>query len=638
MKKYYSFLICAVSLLAFTGQVRGQLIINTIAGDGTAAYGGDLGAATSAKLNTPYGVAVDAIGNVYVADCINNRIRKIDTFGIIRTIAGTGVAGYGGDGAAATAALLYAPRGICVDVTGNVYFSDYVNHRVRKISTLGIITTVAGTGVGAYGGDGGPATAAQLKYAWGVAIDGGGNLYIADQFNCRVRKVDAAGIITSIAGTGICAPSTDGGPASSAIVQYPVGVACDAVGNIYVDDYGNNRIRKINTAGIISTIAGSSVYGFSGDGGPSTASQLYYPMGIAVDGPGNVYICDVNNDRIRMINTAGTITTIIGNGSAGYSGDGGAPASAQINRSTGVAVDALGNVYVADNSNNRIRKTYIATHAPFFTHGHSQDISFCPTETLNLDSMLKIFDVDTGQTETWSLILPPAHGAATVSYLSLSTGSAIQPSGLVYSATAGYVGADSFMVRITDGTYADTTTIHITILPPPNAGAITGIDSLCPGEYITFTGSEPGGIWNSSNTAIAGVSAIGLVTGVAPGTAYISYTVTNICGSATASVPLLVRANCPVKVNAITSSADRLVIYPNPNTGLVTISLSTAAHMKIHFVITNTVGEKVSEFSGDTNKAIAVKLGLPQGIYFISATTICGTVTGKMSILNGSNE
>ncbi len=277
LKSYFS-LICVVTVLCFYTETKAQLVISTIAGTGTPGYTGDMGLATTAQIHTPHGVAADAAGNVYFTDYGNHRIRKIDVSGNIRTIAGSGAPGFSGDGGPATAADLYSPRGIAVDATGNVYFSDYVNHRIRKVTPAGIISTVAGNGVPGFGGDSGPATAAMLKYAWGIAVDGSGNLYIADQNNCRVRKVSATGTISTIAGNGTCFIGGDGGPASAAAVQYPLGVACDAAGNVYIADYGNNRIRKINPAGIITTVAGSAVFGFSGDGGPSTASQLYYPM------------------------------------------------------------------------------------------------------------------------------------------------------------------------------------------------------------------------------------------------------------------------------------------------------------------------------------------------------------------------
>lgn len=632
LKKNLFTLSCLVFVLCLSHCSQAQTVINTITGDGTAAYSGDGGLATTAKINNPYGVAVDGIGNVYIADYGNNRIRKIDTFGIIRTIAGNGTASFTGDGGPATAATINAPRGIAVDGAGNVYFSDYANLRIRMINTSGVISTIAGTGFAAFSGDGGPATAAKVNYAWGVAIDGAGNVIFADALNCRVRKINTSGIISTIAGTGSCFISGDGGPASAARLQYPYGVACDGAGNIYIADEGNNRIRKINASGIISTIAGSPTYGFTGDGGPSTAARLYYPSGIASDAAGNVYICDINNNRIREINTAGIINTIAGNGIAGYSGDGGFPTMAEINRSTGVAVSPSGKVYISDNNNNRIRIIHLpATHAPFFTHGHNQDTTLCPIDYFSLDSLLAVFDIDTGQTETWSLISPALHGIAVASYSTLSTGGILFPFGLTYT-SLGYIGTDSFKVRITDGTYSDTTTVHITIMSLPAPGTITGIDSLCPGDSAIFADTISGGTWGTSNSSIATVTGAGVVRGIAPGANAITYSVTNVCGTSTASFPFHVRSTgCPNKVNPlIAAGTGNIILFPNPNKGSLSVTLTSAEQEEAQFIITNIIGEKVKEIKATTNTPVEIKLNVPQGIYFISAITVHGNWTRKI--------
>lgn len=610
-----------------------QLVINTLAGNGTAAFGGDGGAATAAQVNTPYGIATDAAGNVYFTDCNNNRIRKINTAGIISTIAGRGVPGYTGDGGPATAAELLAPRGIAVDGGGNVYFSDYANQRVRKITPAGIISTVAGDGTVGFGGDGGPATAAKLNYAWGVAVDGSGNLYIADQNNCRIRKVNTSGIISTIAGTGSCFIGGDGGPATAALVQFPVGVACDGSGNVYIADYGNNRIRKIDPSGIISTIAGSPVYGFSGDGGPSTASQLYYPMAVAVDGANNVYISDVNNYRIRKINASGVISTLAGNGTMGYSGDGAPPVYAQINRPTGIAVNNSGKVYITDNDNNRIRLLEPPPNAPTFFMGDHQHAVGCINTPANIDTNLAVFDIDTGQTETWSVVSLPANGTLSVTYSTTSTGSNLYPSGLTYTPNPGFLGMDVFEVQVSDGTYADTTMIHLTVVDTPNAGVPAGVDSMCPGETYVFSSTVPDGGWISDNSAVATASADGLVTAVTPGTCHISYFVVNPCGADTVTISLLVRAvGCPEAGVPFADKHEGITIVPNPGNGKVTIMLSSAVAEDARFVITNTLGEKVQEFVSQTNASTIIELDVQPGVYFISATTAHSRWSGKIIV------
>jgi sugar lactone lactonase YvrE len=347
--------VITILVMAFCLNTNAQ-IITTVCGNGTAGYTGDGGAATTAQLNNPTGVAFDAAGNMYIADPQNMRIRKVTPAGIITTYAGNGTGGYSGDGGAATAAELYKPWGVAVDAAGNLYIADELNSRIRKVTVAGIITTIAGTGTAGYSGDGGQATAAQLHQSNGVAVDAFGNLYLADEGNQCIRKVNTAGIISTIAGgIGTGGYSGDGGAATAAELHQPSGVAVDAAGNMYIADELNSRIRKVNTAGIISTVAGNGTGGYSGDGGAATAAELYYPTGVALDGSGNMYIVDYFNMRIRKVNTAGIIGTIAGTGTAGYSGDGGVATAAELYYPYGVAIDASGNLYIADEQNNRIR-------------------------------------------------------------------------------------------------------------------------------------------------------------------------------------------------------------------------------------------------------------------------------------------
>ena len=329
-------------------------LITTIAG-GSVGYSGDGGPAAGAQLRYPQGLALDASGNLYIADTNNNRIRKVSPSGIISTVAGNGTFSYSGDGGSAGSAQLYLPGGVTLDNSGNLYISDQLNNRIRKVSYNGIITTVAGNGTKGYSGDGGLATNAQLYEPVGVAVDASGNLYIADGGNDRVRKVSPSGIITTVVGNGIKGYSGDGGPAINARLHGPGGLAVDASGNLYIADSVNQRVRKVSRTGIITTVAGSGIEGSSGDGGRATNSQLDEPAGLAVDRFGNLIIADARNNRIRKVSPSGIITTVAGNGTNGYSGDGGPAVGAQLNLPQDVAVDASGNLYIADN-NNRIRK------------------------------------------------------------------------------------------------------------------------------------------------------------------------------------------------------------------------------------------------------------------------------------------
>ena len=349
-------------------------VISTVAGDGTRGYGGDGGPAVAAQLNSPYGVALDGAGNLYIADRDNRRIRKVDAAGVISTVAGDGTYGFGGDGGPAVAAQLSFPHGVAVDGAGNLYIADTGNRRIRKVDAAGAISTVAGDGTSGYGGDGGPAVAAQLSFPHGVALDGTGNLYIADLGNRRIRKVDAAGVISTVAGDGTQGFGGDGGPAVAAQLSFPIDVALDGADNLYIVDGSNQRIRKVDAAGVISTVAGDGTQGFGGDGGPATAAQLDTPRGVAPDGAGNLYIADGGNRRIRKVDSAGAISTVAGGGPIG---DGGAAVAAQLDFPNGVAPDGAGNLYIADTFNHRIRKVdaagVISTVAGDGTRGYGGD-------------------------------------------------------------------------------------------------------------------------------------------------------------------------------------------------------------------------------------------------------------------------
>lgn len=341
-------------------------IITTVAGNGILGYGGDGSAATSANLNNPYGVALDVSGNIYIVDRNNHRIRKVTaSTGIISTVAGNGIAAFGGDGSAATLANINFPRGLAVDGTGNIYITDQGNHRIRKVTaSTGIISTVAGNGTYGYGGDGSAATSANLKNPVGLTIDGSGNIYIADALNHRIRKVTAlTGIISTVAGNGTGAYGGDGSVATSANLNNPNGIAFDNSGNIYIADASNFRIRKITVStGIISSVAGNGTASYRGDGSAATLANLHNPTDVVVDGSGNIFIADFYNHRIRKITASmGNISTVAGNGTPAYGGDNSAATLANLYHPTGVAVDGLGNIYIADRSSHRIRKVTAST-------------------------------------------------------------------------------------------------------------------------------------------------------------------------------------------------------------------------------------------------------------------------------------
>ena len=344
--------------------------ITTVAGTGILGYYGDGLPATVAKLHIPGKVVVDNDGNLFIADSYNNRVRRVDAVtGIISTIAGTGAAGYNSDGIAATSAKLNDPVGLAFDTSGNLFIADVVNHRIRKVDKItGIITTVAGNGFGAgglggYSGDGIIATSAELNVPGYIAIDANNNIYISDGRNYRIRRVDVTtNIITTVAGNGISGYSGDGGPATSAKIMGPQGLSFRKKDNryLFVADslFG---VRKIDFfTGIITTVSGNGVYGYSGDGSPATNANIEAPFDVVFDFLGNYYIAEFNG-RVRKVDTFGIISTFAGNMTFGYSGDGIPATSAQLNETTGLDVDVCGNLYIADASNERIRKVTIAT-------------------------------------------------------------------------------------------------------------------------------------------------------------------------------------------------------------------------------------------------------------------------------------
>ena len=350
-----------------TSQAPAPGTITTVAGTGQLGFSGDGGLATQARLNIPFSVVVDAAGDLFIADGFNHRVRKVSPSGIISTVAGTGVAGFSGDEGMATMARLNFPAHVVLDQAGNLFITDAFNHRVRKVSPAGIITTVAGTGptgegVGGFSGDGGLATQARFNLPASIAVDATGNLFIADSVNNRIRKVSPEGIVTTVAGSGPTGgrgvSAGDGGLATEARLNNPDGLTLDRSGNLFVTESGwasankGYRVRKVDTKGIITTVAGSDRRGFSGDGGSATQALLDFPLSVAVDTAGNLFIADWNNYRVRKVDLNGIISTVAGVGRQRDAGDGGLATATGLRGPSSVAVDAMGNLLITDGGAN----------------------------------------------------------------------------------------------------------------------------------------------------------------------------------------------------------------------------------------------------------------------------------------------
>ena len=604
------------------GNVYAQTgIIRTIAGTGAVGYSGDGGPASAATLDHPAGGVMDAAGNYFFAEYGSHVIRKITTSGIISTVVGTGTPGFSGDGGPATAAQLNTPYRLDIDVAGNLYIADCFNQRIRKVNTSGIISTVAGNGTPGFAGDGSAATLAELWNPVAVKVDATGNMYISDNQNQRIRKVNAAGMITTLAGTGSVGYSGDGGPATAAQLNYPGYVGMDATGNVCFSD-GEYCIRKIAPSGVITTIAGTGTPGYSGDGGPATAA-LMKPDDLAFDAIGNLYFAEFNGQHVRKINVSGIVSTIAGDGTAGYFGDGGPATNAEINMPDGLFVDRAGRIWIADALNERIRVIGTQDRSPGFIDGSADTILICTTETPTaINSLLAVIDSDTAQALTWSTIISPTHGSLVAGYSTLSTGATVVPTGLNYQPFAGYLGNDVFSVQVYDGYTYDTITIYVTVSAFPDAGIISGRDSICPGSTTLLSETVTGGIWSTSDIAISTTAFSGTVTGIAPGRDTIIYTVINNCGIVSAIFPFTVLSYtaCHTGVADVGQSNGNL-LYPNPSYGQFTIKINSAVSAGSVVKITDVAGRLISHLTIATNKEETFFLDAAPGIYILSSDT-----------------
>jgi hypothetical protein len=513
-KQYTSYyFVLALFTICYSFSHSQAQIITTYAGNGTLGYSGDGGIATFAQLRYPWAVAVDTQGIIYAGHS-GGAVRKIDGAGIITTFAGNGTNGFSGDGGPATAALVNGCKSIAIDKKNNVYFFDYNNARIRKVDAGGIITTFAGSGIG-LSGDGGPATAAGIGNGFGLCIDDTGNIYIAAA--ARIRKVDTFGIIRTFAGTGVPGYSGDGSKVDTAKV-YGHGVITFHRGCLYMID--GHSVRKIDAAGIITTFAGRDTGGFTGDNGPASAAQLWSPYGLCADDCDNIYISDAGNTRIRMVDAAGIIKTVAGTGTVGYGGDAGPATAATFQVTETICIDRQSNLYVADPYNYVVR-------------------------------------------------------------------------------------------RITPR--------------PPSSTTITGTDTVCPGATITLSAAATAGNWYSSNTATAvaipaGTGASGVVSGIAGGLVDVMYIGSLSCAPDTVKYQVWVKsvAECYVKApcpGCFVPRNDGVTVFPNPAADELTIGMEVGVYRS--FTIANGLGQQYmqQQLSGTQTK-VDIRV-LPAGVYYI---------------------
>jgi hypothetical protein len=482
-----------------------QIIDRYVGVGGPGGYSGDGGSALAAKISYPYRMTCDKAGNLYMAEMANAVIRKISKTGIISTVAGNGTSGYSGDGGYATSAQLNQPVAVVIDDQSNMYILDYNSSVIRKVNTAGIITTIAGNGAYGYSGDGGHATLAQLNRPVDMALDIYGNIYVSDRSNNVVRKINSLGIISTIAGDGTAGYSGDNGPATSAKITNPCGLAIDKYGNIFIADNYNSVIRKVTPSGIISTFAGDATHGFGGDGGAATSAQfaLGSPDGLAVDNAGNVYACDYQNHTIRKINAVGMITTVAGiTQDAGISGNGGPATSAKLWFPIGITFDSCNNLFITDTYNNMIRKV---------TYVQGATVEVQPVDTTICEQASVDFTTHTTNTTTWQWMVNTGTGWNDLSDNSIYNGSL---TGKLMLTSAG-ISMNNYKYRclvanMCGSSFSDAATLTVTPSISPTIIITATATSICSGSPVTFTASPS----NSGNSPFYQWKKNGLNTGL----------------------------------------------------------------------------------------------------------------------------
>ncbi len=563
-------------------QLTPQYAISSAAGTGTLSNSADGGVASTTPINKPVGVAVDKAGNMYFSEAntsagnLSNRVRKVSAAGILSTVAGTtgtGSNGYTGNGGPATAARLNNPYGLEIDRDGNLLIGDISNYVIRKIDfTTGLINNVAGSHAAGYTGDDGPATAAKINVGYTAAGDSAGNIYIADSNNNVIRRVDIHGAISTFAGTGTAGHAGDGGPARSATLNKPYSVWCDPADNIYISELGTGAswIRLIDTAGIIHTISGIGTAGYNGDG-QATGVELNTPHGAVTDGLGNVFIADETNDVVRKIDASGNLTTIAGqHGSAGVTGDGGVGTAAKVNLPYGMAIDANNNLFEADAGGYKVRRLSLNTALP-------------ATRVASASAAQKLF---------------------------VSSAVAVTP------ATAEFTPSSEFALGTLSGCAL---------------GSSLAANAVCT-MPVTFTPAAPGSRSAQLKVTDSGgnVSVIGITgTGNAPAVAFEAATITTVAGTGTAGYSGTSAPASTAQVSAprggVVDSGGNIYFADSGNNAIRRIDAASG-------VITTVAGTGQAGYSGDGATATAAQLNAPAKVVVDAAGDLYIADTGNSVI------
>ncbi len=597
-------------------------IITSIAGNNFPEYTGDRGPAVDAVMY-PSRLHFDTAGNLYFVDDIFRTLRKISPAGIVTRVAGYGLGSVGtmDDGKKATLAHLAARLSAAFDKKGNIYIADWESYLIRKIDTAGIMSTIAGNGTSGFSGDSGPSTAARIWRVHCITTDTSGNLYFADYGNNRVRKISTSGIITTIAGTGYLGSSGNGGPATNALLAFPREVALDKFGNVYIGD-DSNRIRKVNTSGIISAFAGTGIPGYSGDGGPATAANITYGE-MNFDSHGNMLLCQRNN-VVRKIDTAGVITTFAGTGVAGFSGDGGPATNARFWLAYGTQTDQWGNVYIADDSNGRIRFVCANDTIVDAVGITASTTAICAGQPVTFSAT----DTNAGPSPFYQWVINGTNvsGATTNTFTSTTlsntdtvwcemTGNNPAPCAINNRDTS-----NKIVIAVTP---VSPTPSVISVSATPPSIAYLG-QPIIFNATITGGGSSPVLQWYKNGIAIAGGTTNPYTsTTINPGDiVLLSVHTSNPCASpdsarsATITMPSTIGVNTPSAIN------EKISLYPNPNDGSFSLKGSLTGSREYAIEITDPVGKViyqnvVSTTNNNLDTTIKLNKKTTPGLYFI---------------------